>query len=323
VLAAEIAVLRSGIARRLEASAGGARETLAWLARRYGLEGVEAAHAVRYIAQQMAISAVPEPGSALVEIYRMDRRQTAVFHTCAGRRANEALARVVGARLFRELRVNTQITTDDNGFLVTMPLGKSLPDAVWSTLLHTRDYERDLLDGLRAGYLLRQHFRYVANTGLLVLRRAGGKTLRRSGLRWNAQKIFDRLLEAEPDFPLLRETVRFVTTDLLDAPGALAFIAALPAELRVVHPSAASPFTFGIVTSSFGDSVVMDDRTSMVEALHERVLAVMGEGERAAAVVARDGPLFDPAFAAESGDSIARAAKIKNRRLPRRHKTVR
>jgi len=323
VLAAEIAVLRSGIARRLEASAGGARETLAWLARRYGLEGVEAAHAVRYIAQQMAISAVPEPGSALVEIYRMDRRQTAVFHTCAGRRANEALARVVGARLFRELRVNTQITTDDNGFLVTMPLGKSLPDAVWSTLLHTRDYERDLLDGLRAGYLLRQHFRYVANTGLLVLRRAGGKTLRRSGLRWNAQKIFDRLLEAEPDFPLLRETVRFVTTDLLDAPGALAFIAALPAELRVVHPAAASPFTFGIVTSSFGDSVVMDDRTSMVEALHERVLAVMGEGERAAAVVARDGPLFDPAFAAESGDSIARAAKIKNRRLPRRHKTVR
>lgn len=325
VLAAEIAVLRSGIAERLGAASGGARATLAWLKSRYGLEGAEASHAVRYIAQQMAISAVPPPGSALVEIYRMDRKQTAVFHTCAGRRANEALARIVGARIFRESRVNTQITTDDNGFLVTMPHGKTLPDHVWATLLHTRDFDRDLLDGLRAGYLLRQHFRYVANTGLLVLRRAGGKTLRRSGLRWNSQKIFDRLLEAEPDFPLLRETVRFVTTDLLDAPGALAFVSGLPAELRVIHPAAASPFTFGIVTSSFGDSVVMDDRTSMVEALHERVLAVMGERtETPTPIHTKDGPLFDPGFAnpaVPAGDaSVARAAKVKDRRMPRRHK---
>ena len=41
----------------------------------------------------------------------------------------------------------------------------------------------DLLAGLRASYLLRAHFRYVSNTGLLVLRRAGGKTLRRGALR--------------------------------------------------------------------------------------------------------------------------------------------
>ncbi len=293
VLAREIAELRSGIAERLEPGGGGARTTLAWLAKRYGLEGAEASHAVRYIAQQMAISAVPKADEALVEIYRMDRKQTAVFHTCAGRRANEALARVVGARLFREARVNTHITTDDNGFLVTMPHGKTLPDAFWSTLMHARDFQRDLLDGLRAGYLLRLHFRYVANTGLLVLRRAGGQTLRRSGLRWNSQKIFDRLLEAEPDFPLLRETVRFVTTDLLDAPGALAYLQALPGEPRVIHPAAASPFTFGIITSSFGDSVVMDDRRSMVEALHERVLAVLGDGEAPQAPRAAVGPLFE------------------------------
>ena len=299
VLAREIADLRSGIAERLASDGGGARSTLRWLAKRYGLEGAEASHAVRYIAQQMAISAVPKAGEALVEIYRMDRKQTAVFHTCAGRRANEALARVVGARLFREARANTHITTDDNGFLVTMPHGKTLPDAFWSSLLHVRDFQRDLLDGLRAGYLLRLHFRYVANTGLLVLRRAGGQTLRRSGLRWNSQKIFDRLLEAEPEFPLLRETVRFVTTDLLDAPGALAYLQALPGEPRVIHPAAASPFTFGIVTSSFGDSVVMDDRTTMVEALHERVLAILGDDDADVLVAPRAtvGPLFDATHA--------------------------
>jgi len=293
VLAREIAELRSGLAHRLAGS--GAAGAYAWLAQRYGLSGTEASHAVRYIAQQMALSAVPEPGGALVEIYRMDRRQTAVFHTCAGRRANEALARIVAARLFREIRVNTQITTDDNGFLVTMPMGKSLPDAVWGGLLHPRDADRDLLEGLRGSHLLRAHFRYVANTGLLVLRRAGGRTLRRGALRWNSEKIFDRLFEADPSFPLLRETIRFVTNDLLDAPAARAYLEGLPADLRVIHPAAASPFTFGIVTSSFGDSVVIDDRASMVEALHERVLALVGDGDAAAAApvpAGALGPLF-------------------------------
>jgi ATP-dependent Lhr-like helicase len=280
VLSLEIAKLRSAIAVRL--GAGGAAETLRWLAERYALEHAEAQHALRYVAQQMAISAVPAPGEALVEIYRMDRRQTAVYHTCAGRRANEALARIVGARLHREARLNTQITTDDNGFLITLPIGKTLPDGMWASLLHARDFERDLLEGLRGSHLLRAHFRYVANTGLLVLRRAGGRAVGRRGLRWNSDKIFDRVFQADSRFPLVRETIRVVTRDLLDAPAARAYLEALPGEPRVLHPVAASPFTFGIVTSSFGDSVVIDDRASMVEALHERVLAVLGPDADAA-----------------------------------------
>ena len=323
VLAGEIAAIRHGIAQRL-ASDGRPSSALAWLSSTYAISGAEAQHAVRYIAQQMAVSAVAPPGEALVEIYRMDRRQTAVFHTCAGRRTNEALARIVGARLFRESKVNTHITTDDNGFLISMPHNKSLPDAVWASLLHARDIDRDLLEGLRGSNLLRTHFRYVANTGLLVLRRAGGRTLRRSGLQWNSGKIFERLLEADPSFPLLRETIRNVTQDLLDAPSARAYLEALPCEPRVLHPQAASPFTFGIVTSSFGDSVVIDDRTNMVEALHDRVLALLGEREDepladvvpARAGLKAAGPLFEGLDAAVH-PTIARVAKIKARRTPR------
>jgi len=49
------------------------------------------------------------------------------------------------------------------------------------------------------------------------------------------------------------------------------------------------------VTSSFGDSVVIDDRASMVEALHERVLEVLGERGSARPLVTAAGPLFDGA----------------------------
>jgi ATP-dependent Lhr-like helicase len=274
-LAHEIHVLRTGVAQYLRA--GEPRPALEWLTSRYGLGKLEAAHVVRYVAQQMAISAVPAPQQPVIEIYRMDGRQTAVFHTGAGRRINETLARAVATRVYAHIRANTNLTTDDEGFLLTLPPGKSLPDAVWASLLHADGFDRDLLAGLRSSHLLRNYFRYVANAGLLVLRRAGGRSLRRGSLAWNSQKIFERLYAADRKFPLLRETFRTVTRDLLDAPGARAYLQQLQGPPRVLHPPAASPFTFGILTSSFADSVVLDDRASMVQALHERVLEVLGE----------------------------------------------
>jgi Lhr-like helicase len=161
--------------------------------------------------------------------------------------------------------------------LISLPPRASLPDAAWARMLREQDFDADLLAGLRTSQLLNNTFRYVANTGLLVLRRAGGRSLRRGRQRWNASRIFARLEAADPEFPLLRETLRTVTHDLLDAPAAKAYLAELEGEPRVLHPPAATPFTFGIVTSSFGDSVVLDDRAGMVEALHARVLELVGE----------------------------------------------
>ena len=274
-LAREIGTLRRGVATALDD--GGTPAAFGYLHDRYALDGAEAAHVVRYIAQQRALSDLPDERRAVVEIYRMDARQTAVFHTCAGRRVNETLARIVGARIARRHRVNAQLTTDDNGFLIALPARLTIPDAEWAQLLRVDGFDDDLLAGLRSSHLLRHHFRYVANTGLLVLRRAGGRSLRRGALAWNAQKIFDRLFVADRAFPLIRETIRVVTRDLLDAPSARLYLEGLEGEPRVIHPPAATPFTFGIVTSSFGDTVVIDDRAAMVEALHERVLALLGE----------------------------------------------
>ena len=184
-LAAEIDRLRGGVA---EALRGGTQRALAYLKARYGLAGVEAAHVVRYVAQQLALSDLPAPTRPVIEIYRMDKRQTAVFHTMAGRRVNETLARVVGARLHARHRTSSTLTTDDGGFLVALPARKSVPDAAWASLLGVEDFDADLLAALRSGYMLRQQFRYVANTGLLVLRRAGGRSIRGGALRWNAQR---------------------------------------------------------------------------------------------------------------------------------------
>lgn len=268
-LAREISHLRTGVAERLRRDP---REAHAFLRTRYGLKGAAAAHVVRYAAQQCAISAMPGERTPIVEMYVMDGRQTAIFHTCAGRRVNETIARAAGARMLAHARGDATISTDDNGFLISLPAGRRLPDALWARVLSADGFERDVLRGLRGGHLLRNAFRHVANTGLLVLRRAGGRALRRGSQNWNAARILDRVMAADREFPLLRETMRAVTRDLLDVPAALAYLRNIEGEVRVIHPPTASPLSFGIVTSSFGDAVLLDERAAMVEALHERVL---------------------------------------------------
>ena len=148
-LASEIGVLRNGVAEALRH--GGPQRALAYLRTRYALDGVEAAHVVRYVAQQLALSDVPDATHPLIEIYRMDNRQTAVFHTGAGRRINETLARVVGARLHRRLRINSSLTTDDNGFLVALPQRKYVQDASVGVVPARRRFRRRLARGTAVG----------------------------------------------------------------------------------------------------------------------------------------------------------------------------
>lgn len=272
-LAREIGRLRRECAEAFRT--GGTPAAAAYLRERYELESDESAHVVRYVAQQLAVSDVADDRHAVVEIYRFDGAQSAVYHTCAGRRVNETLARAAAARVHAVIGANCGIASDDNGFIVNLPARKRLLDAQWAGLLHALGFEDDVMEGLLSSYLLRGQFRHVANTGLLVLRRTGGMRVTRQS--WQAERIFERLWRADQRFPLIRETVRHVLYDLLDLPGTLRFLAALPDELRVIHPPAASPFSFGIVTSSFSDTVVVDDRATLVEALHERVLALMEE----------------------------------------------
>ncbi|TAM87007.1 DEAD/DEAH box helicase [bacterium] len=274
-LASEIGRLRRECVEVLRA--GGPRAAAQYLSERYGLEGEERSHVVRYIAQQLAVSDVADDRHAVVEIYRFDGAQNAIYHTCIGRRVNETLARAAAARVHAAVGANCGIASDDNGFMVSLPLRAKLADAQWAGLLHPQRLREDLMEGLLNSYLLRGQFRHVANTGLLILRRAGGMRVTRQS--WQAERIFERLWRADRRFPLIRETVRHVLYDLLDFPGAQRYVEGLPQELRVIHPPAASPFSFGIVTSSFADTVVVDDRATLVEALHERILALTGDSE--------------------------------------------
>ncbi|TAM61784.1 hypothetical protein EPN52_02150, partial [bacterium] len=278
-LAREVGRLRRECVEALRA--GGPRAAASYLSERYGLQGQERGHVVRYLAQQLAVSDVADDRHAVVELYRFDGAQCAIYHTCAGRRVNETLARAAATRVHAAINVNCGIACDDNGFMISLPVRTKLADAQWARLLAPRGLDDDVLEGVRNSYLLRGQFRHIANTGLLVLRRSGGMRVTRQS--WQAERIFERLWRADRGFPLIRETVRHVLYDLLDLRAARRFVERQPEELRVIHPPAASPCSFGIVTSSFADTVVLDDRATLVEALHERITELTAGLEEAPA----------------------------------------
>ena len=272
-LADEIERLRVGVADRI--TAGERFEATVWLERRYGLSEDLRERVVAYIEQQLAVSAIPRRDRPIVEIYHLDGLQSAVVLTGIGRKANEALARVAATRIARIASGSVRILTDDLGIMLQLPPRTRLQDAQWERLLEEEGFDGDLREGLLGSTLLRTHFRYVANTGLLVLRRANGRSLRASSLRWNSGRILDRLVREDARFPLVREAFRSVCEDVLDAERARNFCASLLAPPRILHPPVASPMSFGILTSSFGDDVAVADRSELVDALHERVLAYL------------------------------------------------
>ncbi len=272
-LVEEIERLRVGLAERI--TAGKRTEAAAWLERRYGLSEDLRERVVTYIEQQLAVSAIPRKDRPIVEIYHLDGLQSAVVLTGIGRKANEALARVAATRIARMASGSVRILTDDLGIMLQLPPRARLLDAQWERLFDEAEFAPDLREGLLGSTLLRTHFRYVANTGLLVLRRANGRALRASSLRWNSGRILDRLVREDARFPLVREAFRSVCEDVLDAERARQFCASLLAPPRILHPPVASPMSFGILTSSFGDDVAVADRSELVDALHERVLAYL------------------------------------------------
>jgi ATP-dependent Lhr-like helicase len=264
-LARAIGTLRRDILDRLDDGTAAS-----WLQSEYRVAEHEAEIMAYYIMQQARLSLVPDGERCVIEVYMMDGRQGAVFHTCTGRRINEVLARIVGARVHEHIGGDARLTTDDMGFMVMLDPGKILADDAWASMLTASGAEDGLRIGLRASSMLGRYFRYNAHTAILVLRRAEGRRIRRRS-HWNSSAIFDRIEAADPEFPLVRETYRTICHDILDSDGAFRYLADA-AEPVVLHPKAATPFTFGILSSSFGDAVHLADREAIIEALHARVM---------------------------------------------------
>jgi ATP-dependent Lhr-like helicase len=247
-LARRLFVLRT---RAAEALREGSAALADLLRREYGLEGPAVARLVAYFQRQEAVSEVPDGRGCLVEVVVGDTATDYYVHTPLNRCGNDALARVLVWRLAREAGRSATSVVADLGFalLVPRPWQASSPAQADLTpdnfrrLLGLHAFADHLTEAVAASDLLRERFRRVAFTGLMLLRNPLGRRRRVGGAGWAERRLFDQVRAAEPDFVLLRQALREVREDCSDLPAARTFleeIADRPVRFR--HLPCASPF---------------------------------------------------------------------------------
>src|SRR5205823_2595585 len=72
-------------------------------------------------------------------------------------------------------------------------------------VLSPETFEAELDAALASSQTLRERFRRVALTGLMLLRNPLGKRRRVGGHDWPERRLFDQVRAADPEFVLLRQ----------------------------------------------------------------------------------------------------------------------
>ncbi|MFO0929358.1 MAG: DEAD/DEAH box helicase [Gemmataceae bacterium] len=209
----------------------------------YQLTPAAVASLADYFERQESISEIPDVHTLLIEEVRVDAGAEYYLHTPLNRPGNDALARVLAARLAKEVGRSAMSTVADLG--LTIRLRTPLPDvaAAVRTLLRADGFAAELADALAGSDVVRSRFGRVARTGLMVLRNPLGRRRRVGGIDWPQRQLFEQVRGHDPDFVLLRQALNEVRRELCDEAAALAFVTLLP-RLTVVCRRLTRPSPF-------------------------------------------------------------------------------
>jgi ATP-dependent helicase Lhr and Lhr-like helicase len=203
----------------------------------YQATGQQAELGGEFIARQNQAAPVPVDTPVQVEFVSRGKRRVLMVHCVAGRAVNQSLAWVAAHRLAAGESVVSN--SDDHGHLLVLPHRIDVSEAALRRVYDPARFREDLETVLRSTDTLGRRFRNVAETGQLVKKRNSGPRYQ----AWNGTLIYQTLLQYEPEHLLVKETVREVMGDMLDANGAsreAARIFAAPWEV-FEHPRP-SPF---------------------------------------------------------------------------------
>jgi ATP-dependent Lhr-like helicase len=186
------------------------------LAARYNVTPDIAGRLCEYAARQQRASAVPAESPVVAEAVASGRARLMVVHSVAGRSVNRSLVWVIAARLGA---ASGSIASgfDDHAFFLSFAAAAAPPFDRLRECLVPDGFEADLRRALEATELLGRRFRPVAETAQLMERRTVRGPAQRRMSSWNGALLYQTLLKYEPDHPLLREAVREVLQDELDA----------------------------------------------------------------------------------------------------------
>ena len=247
-----------------------------WIATRLDCGKANAEIIARVHLVQHTLSEIPTADALLVEEFIETVKDRPIarhyfFHSVIGRAANDALARVVTARLSKLRGGNAVATPHDYGFVLSVGPQQHFTEEELPALLRIESFETELDAALAQSEMLQYHFRNAAQTGLMVYRNFFDQQKSVRKLAWSSEVIFRVLQQHEPDHVLLREARRETYHTFLDLEGALAFLAkqrTLPVRLRRVER--VPPLSFAMYATKIKEALLVEDPYEVQERLFNR-----------------------------------------------------
>jgi ATP-dependent Lhr-like helicase len=259
-------------------------KALDFLIDEYNMTKEAALAVVNYINEQKLYSVIPDKHRFLVEEYLEEGYRSYIFHSTAGRKANEALARAFAYILGQKKGISIRVTISDYGFMLTVPSWRrfNIEDIENIINIDQETFMEALMKSIENSELLRRRFRQVAVRGFLILKRYGQHEKSISRQQLSADSLLRLLLQYDKEFILVKEAFNECLYQSMHCDEALKYLEML--STRVLYFSqnmtTPSPFAFNIVLTGGKDIIMMEDRRAFIRRMHERVMKAIKEKQK-------------------------------------------
>jgi ATP-dependent Lhr-like helicase len=244
----------------------------------YGLDGPAAAVLATHFRQQEYASEIPDITTLLIEEVLGIGDTAYYIHTPLNRAANDALARVWVWRLARLTGRTVTSIIADLGFALFLPWDAPLDARQVRAVSAVEDFETDLDKAVSGSVTLRQRFRRVAYTGLMLLRNPLGARRRVGGPDWAERRLFEEVRGGQGRFVLLGQAFREVRDECCDAALAGNFLSELAGlEMHWRRLPRPSPFAEAWTQLEAGPAETTASAEEALEQLH--ALLTGGRGD--------------------------------------------
>lgn len=227
-----------------------------------------------YFREQYLYAVIPSNKKLLIEHYKgFGDRKFVVFHTCSGRRVNDALSRAVAYILAKKYKRDIMISISDNGFYLSSE-GKIGGLEAFQDL--TSENIKDILiKSIDKTETLAGRFRHCAGRALMILRRYKGKEKSVSRQHIKGKILLNFVKELDENFSILKEARREVIEDFMDIKNAkrvLKMIESGQLEIKQINTTIPSPFAFNLVAQCYLDVLKYEERIEFIRRMHQAVI---------------------------------------------------
>ncbi len=242
-----------------------------WLIENYRVDASGARSLISYVKSQGKFD-IPTGDHLFIEGHIDKDLYDIIFHIPLGRRVNDALSRAYGLVISNKYNVNTRISVNDNGFMITLNRKIIIKDIL--KLLNSKNFEDVVKRSIINTELFKQRFRYCATRSLMVLRKYKSTDISVARQQLRSDKLL-RVLEAIKNFPVIKETFNEIKNDVMDVNNAELYVENVIEKNRYSvreYSDESSPFSYNLILSGVSDIVLMEDRSKLLKELQNKLL---------------------------------------------------